>query len=1016
MPQFPTKYTNRQLVEQLYSTKDPSQVNQYQSALQDVQKSPQGADVASYLLQHSSKNCRYFGALTFSVVILNNVFDEGEITQIRNILHSHIQKLVQDESSIPSNMFILRKLFSNLHLLYSKYPHAYRYPIIGFCQALTNLTEPIDTMLEKMTLSQLDLLLAFSSTFVEDIFRTNLNVSDMHRLVYEELFPVFVTIYKNLSFLRVNKNLPYALEIHSLKTLSAWMLYISNVNGEVRYESQLVSSLTSYAYEYFTFQFRDDNEEYLSRVHISLRIFGDIFETNPGLLTMDEKQAIVAMLFDLDAWGTQFLQKIVLTEKRHEHEEEVNAYVDLTLTVLQYNMIKISKSILDASTQNIIHIALLLSDLNGAQFEDDFVSERMLEFWEELTNVYIDSDDIFETLFENTDPQFRESFERRRLEIFRQVCQIYWKKSHIPRYEIYTSSKAEFVSYRRAVSDFFLVAYSFLKAGLYKMLCDSLIPSLKGTSQDAAFIDVEATLFLLYNINDDSVYFESQANILLPFSAMIMQSDLMARLHELNIEEPSNRLPISTFVQYLSSNVFYFQTNEGSIHLGQVFDFIFQIIVSNDHSLSLLASKTATRLCEKCSRHLIQFLPNLEVIIFEMLKNPSTDGLIRLRMFNAFSVVARTIDDEDQFSKILLGLVTELRRTSEYVLQGIEQCGSLAEVQEEYLVSLLSCLVGVAKGSSLPDELRDTMSDETAELYRIYWQQDPVGIKPTVLSIFRFFLIDNKVVRQNPIIVEKSTLVLKAGFGEELGGPFDFGQDTVLELVETIMNDLRNPNAVPFVFGLIESFINVNFRTLTTALVDRLVDQVFVNNFDFLKSDPDLLKGTIDVFTKFVECKPALIIHSDFFKAMILPCAAEGLHANELFIIKSISKFWTQLLNMKKGNEEDKNLILSLLTNSNWGQSLSRNLIESFLKAPRSNLEPFYSLFRTLIAKFPMNFKLWLLEVVRLESIPKMPTIKERETFVNQLMVTRGRRTANDVLKAFWLKCNGLVEYNSGAL
>lgn len=947
------------------------------------------------------------------------MFEEAQINQIRDILHSHILNMVLDESSISSNMFILRKLFSNLHLLYSKYPHTYRYPILRFAQTISGLTEPIDNILTLMTISQLDLLLVFSSTFVEDIFRTSINISDMHRLVYEELFPVFVTIFKNLSISKANGTLPYDLELQSLKTLASWMSYISNVNGEVRYESQLVSSLSNYAFGYFITQLQEDDEEYFSRILLSLQIFGDIFETNPGLLAMDEKQAIVKMLFGLNNWGAHFLRQIVLTDKRLEHEEEVNAYVDLVLNVLQFNMIKITKSILDDSTHNIIETVLLLSDLNGACFEDDSVSERMLEFWEELTNVYIDSADIFEALFEQTSaPQFRKTFEHRRLQIVQQACQIYWKKCHIPLYEVYSSAKAEFDSYRRAISDFYIVAYSFLKTDLYRMLCDSLILHLQDKSQEAiqSLIDVEATLYLLFNINDDAVYFESQANVLIPFSARVMQSDLMGRLHELKINEPSNRLPISTFVQYLSSNVFYFQTDQGSTHLGDVLDFIFQIIVSNDYSLSLLASKTATRLCEKCSRYLIQFLPNLELIIFEMLKNISTDGLIRLRMFHAFSVVARTIDNEDQFCKILLSLVNELRRTSEFVLQEVDQSGSLSDVQEEYLVSLLSCLVGVAKGSSLPDELRDAMSEDSMELYRLYWRQDLAGVKPIVLSILRLFLIDNKVTMQNSIIVEKSVSIIKAGFGEELGGPFDFGQDTVLELVETIMNNLRNANAVPFVLSLIECFVNVNFRVLSTNQVDRLVEGVFTRNLDFLKSDPDLLKGTIDVFTKFVECKPALIIYSTFFKSVVLPCAAEGLQASELFIIKSISKFWTNLLNLKKGMEEDKNLVLSLLTQYNWGRALSGTLLMSFLRAPRSNLEPFYSLFRALIAKDPINFKLWLIEIVRVEPIPKVPNVKDRETFVNQLMLTRGRRTANDVLKAFWLKSNGLVEYNSGAL
>ncbi|RKP31946.1 hypothetical protein METBISCDRAFT_12921, partial [Metschnikowia bicuspidata] len=984
-----------------------------QTSLQEVQKSPQGAAVASYLLHVPSRNCKYFGALTYSVVIQNNALEDDQVRSLVDLLYTHIIDLISNEEFIPSHMFIVQKLFSGLLFLYTKYPQAHGNPVAAFANSLVKRVEPLEVQLRTLTAPQLDLFLVFFATLIEDIVRANSSTSAVHRSVFEDLFPILISTFEYLSYLKSQNRLLHALDMQSLKSLSAWMSYISNINAEIRYEPPHITVLTLYVFLYFKTLFQSDSEEYLMGIQLSLRILGDIFETNPRLLTPDEKLAILHLLFDPEAWGMRFIREILLSEKRRDHEEKANAYVDLALAVLQYNMIKISKSLLEIATQNIIRTALLLTSSDDALFVDDPASERMLEFWEELTNVHVNSVELFDTLFElKNNPVFRALFEEQPLLMLKQVCRIYWKKIHIPSFAEYTSVKAEFNSYRRAVADFFLVAYSFLNVSLYSDLCEALIlqSSLSGSYQSLA--DVEAALFLLYNINDDAVYFDSQANVLLPFATQIMQSNLIQRFRDLRIDDPANRLPISTFVQYLSSNVFFFETDEGSVHLGQVFDIVFQIIISNDHSLSLLASKTATRLCEKCSRHLVQFLPNLEVIIFEMLKNTNTEGLIRLRMFNAYTVVARTINNEELFCQILHAMVTQIHNTANIILQEVEQSGPCSDPQEEYLVSLLSCLVGVAKGCTLSDEFRDSMSEEQANFYREYWHRDPANIKRLVLSIFRLFLVDKKVISQIPIVVEKCCLVVKSGFGE-LGGPFDFGQDVVLDLVETIMEQLRNPNAVPYVFSLIESFINVNFRSIGVEQVKRLTNGLFEKHLDFLKSDPDLLKGAIDVFTALIDCKPSLIIGSEFFKNIILLCAVEGLHANELFIIKSVSKFWTQLLNLKKGTQEDQQVVLGLMYDTNWGLTLSRNLVLSFLAAPRSNLEPLYTIFRSLIAKYPLNFKSWLIEVVQQEPVLKLAESKERENFVNQLVLTRGRRPANDVLKAFWLKCNRLVEYNS---
>jgi len=75
-----------QLVKQLYQPGDPRSITQIQAHLQELQRGPEGWQMAGALLMSKDTNCRFFGALTFTVKLNNDNSAELDSGQVRDML------------------------------------------------------------------------------------------------------------------------------------------------------------------------------------------------------------------------------------------------------------------------------------------------------------------------------------------------------------------------------------------------------------------------------------------------------------------------------------------------------------------------------------------------------------------------------------------------------------------------------------------------------------------------------------------------------------------------------------------------------------------------------------------------------------------------------------------------------------------------------------------------------------------------------------------------------------------
>lgn len=955
------------------------EVQNLQKLLQQVQRSPQGYQVAQELLNVSSPNCRFFGALTFSVVIRNSRnLTEDQLLQLVNTLEHHVVKLFTESSTV--NGFIIKKLLSNLLLLFIQIHQSYTNPLLSLALKFGGSSSLSD--------SQISVLLNFSAIIVEELSREQTLHTSVHKRVFENLFPETVSL---LSVVIQRRPL---LDYQCLTCLNSWVTYIvvAEDGSEIRYTPEITEPVIQFIFTFFepASTFRNASQLNVETVHKAITVMSEIFDINPRMLSPAYRTSFRRILFDKDQWGANMIEDINSLDTS-EYVDEIGTFTNLVVSFILVDMLQLARTLLSPETSYTLKLLMLLTDIPGIPAEDEPVSGQMLTLWEDLANVFIDDSETFESMFNlETNPVSKAHFESTRNDMFTSVCLIYWKKIRLPSSEVLANSGPEFNAFRSNVADFFIAVYSLITLPFFEQLLIDVVNNLHSRNEQDIPLKLESTIYLLYKIADDMSFYENQCNALLPSINSIYSGGI------LDILMGIDRALKPTFVRFLSATQFFLKTSQGTPYLGKILDFLFLIIFSDDSNLSLIASRTILTLCQECRENLTEFLPVLEEILGEMLKSESIDNLIRQRLFNAYVSVAQMLKNPETIATTLLNLLNAIRHQFTAFM---ELHKSLNSEQEDYVISLLSCVNEVGKACQLPEELEDFYTAEQATQVNMYWESDPLTIKTLVLQIVEDF---SRHFPSHAIVTEKCCLILRSGIGEPINGPFQFLFDLILLYMIAAM-DREVANVVPHIFGLLEKYVLVNYKSLPTETLEAVIQRIFTSHLEFIKTEPDMVLSSVQLFATMLEKSPSSLVKLDTFKLSVVPLALDSLIAQETFILKAASKLWIHLLTLRRATKEDQDSVRYLMTNSGVGQVLTRNLLSSFLSSPRSNLEYYYPVFRNLIGKYPLEFKQWMAEQ------------NADQAFINKLMITRGQRSANEVLKTLWMDVNHLTDYNSNS-
>lgn len=997
----------------LYSTSNTETVKYIQEELQSIQRSHDGRTLANALLNESDNTSQYFGALTYAVYINTHVLkDHIDVESISDEMFGHVLRI-----PLRGGMFIIRKLLSNFSVLYLN----------------TALADPVSKLLLQLHISPLQLpteeqvvlLSLLITTIAEDLANPSRagtkSSDDIHRNVFPHLLQLVETFMdNNTTSLSVRSAL--------LDAINAWVVYISNAeaNSSERYTEADTEILMRWLLAQFTLN--SDIDAHMQILNKAFSTLSEVVELNPRMCN-PFKEKIQFVLFGPSQFGVQFIMAIILNNDAfEEYSSEASNFVNLLCTFFTYNLVYISRNILEPNVDSMLSVMLELTNHPSRPIVEEKVSEQLLPSWEELVNVYIDDQDILADLHKDA----LEAFMARRNEILGKVTEIYWRKSHF----IDNLSRSEFIQYRHEIAELFIVLYSLLGNSLYATLCDNIADKLQQKSPEVV-LDLEASLYLLSKITEDLSFYDDESyEELTPLINQLFQHNMI------DVVEQTLSLPATerttaateqvniTLLNFLSYIPFFFKSSSGDIHLRPTFNFLFSIILGhhtlqlvNHHNLSLVASKTVLKICQGSKEKLTTFLPNLETILYEMLSNHSMDNLIRERMTNSYISIALTLKDPVQFGMAISSVLEKIHGLTTKAFNGeinVPQDMSPAEIQkavEDYCVSLLACVNEIGAASQIPEDLDDFFTTEQVNLVNAYWQQDPLNIKARVLETVNNYSLSHPVLSRSAIVTELCCNILKLGLGEAVDGPFRFSLELLVSYVISKVPHCA-PSSIANVYGLAQCVVVTNGKNIGSDVISNLVDKIFVSWRQSAEGDIEWVKCCLDFFTAILEKYPRLLLGLHVFQTDVVMFALELFKFSEVFVVKSTVKFWSTLVTMKKGSREDQNYVLDLLQSLNIGghnlcYHLIGNLLMSFLNSPRSNLDRFYHLFRNLVGKIPMVFKQSLVAVFDTNTalIGDRLSQEQLRKFIGQLMLTRGQRQAHDVLRNFWLDYNGLQDF-----
>ncbi|KAG7711420.1 hypothetical protein KL950_000062 [Ogataea haglerorum] len=948
-------------------------------------------------------NCKFFGALTYTVNLnfhggeLTKKENEQQLNQIRIALLNQVLQLINDDAVLQSGMFVVKKMLSNLSLMFMNSSGTWCNPLLTLINCIvcnqvsdSNIAnDQIDEALSRLPSPKAYVLLLFVQILAEELVKkeaTNVSNVQTHNLVHQHLFPTsqkLMTAFINLS--------PERKLIETwLDCLVSWVGYASKAefDSTERYD---LTGLLSICISLVT------NTDYAISQK-AIETLSEALETNATFFNSQLKADLLSILF-----GEVGLQYVNYFSSQQD-EKSVADFARLIIAFLDTDLNALVLKLTNDENEYIFDFLLVLTDYPGIPIEEESVSRELADFWLRFADYCICEDTTLQTLLHDK-PGGHEALSEKIRALFEKVTQIYWKKAHVPEdEEDFSQYKQEFALYRRDIGDLFESVYPLLKLPLII----SLLITIEKSIQIGKPADIEPSLYLVTYISKDFGDGEVDPQLVQHLGS-ILDANLLPIV--LQMKTDRFRYLVSTTIQFFSSADWFYKTDAAIKYLPQILSFLFDCMI-NTNIYQLSSSKAISNICSQCRYSLIEFLPSFETMTTEMINNIAIDPVVRQRIINAYASIIEGVKDPVIQGEHLFKLFDLLDKKSVSVFA--ELATANAEEREkmvDYLTSLMSSVSAVGKGMQLPDEVDGYYTKEQEMKVHEYWTTDPLGIHSKLLTIITNFTMTNEVLSENYQIIEEAANLFKCGLTESLPGPFVFDCATILQFIVTKFSSLKKSHAYPLLYSLLNSVVTAHYRTLDLEVLHGTVNTIFLSNLPVIEDDPDLVQSSLNLFSTMLTTRPSLLLSNENLLMTVLEFAFRHLGSNERFVLKALEKFWTRFITLRKGDRQDTVMVKRLFNETKLGYVLTFNVLKYMFATQRSNLETFIEIIKQLVAKYPLMMNKWLQAAFPKLNEEREKKIENWEIFVKKVMLTRGTRSANDLIKDFWLEVNGLINY-----
>ncbi|SSD59616.1 uncharacterized protein SCODWIG_01377 [Saccharomycodes ludwigii] len=314
-----------------------------------------------------------------------------------------------------------------------------------------------------------------------------------------------------------------------------------------------------------------------------------------------------------------------------------------------------------------------------------------------------------------------------------------------------------------------------------------------------------------------------------------------------------------------------------------------------------------------------------------------------------------------------------------------------------------------------------------------FWIENSKPICGKVLALMNCIFTNYPRSNKDSEFIEVSCLIMGKNFSATtaVGGdkgiedrnvfPFKFEIDEAMQFIETRIAQCEMSTCFAYIEYLIEvitRFLIYN-KNLDVQKFDFILENFFYRYYQqYIVNDPDLIQHTCAYINSVLELIPDVVLHSKVMQTSFFQNFMELLgQLRETFSIKCITKFWVKILNNRKYNQEDSKYVQNLMTDGGLGINLTQKTLCGILLCKRSDLNLYCDLLRTIIAKYPLQSKKWLIHELSndeqvLQLIPTT-TISDTKhsTFIEKLMLSHNSRNTLNAVTEWWVACTGLPTY-----
>lgn len=933
-------------------------------------------------------------------------------------------ELFEDENVTSHGAFVIKKMLSNLALIFTVSFREWTNPLDDFILSAI-LGRPIvrfgnlnsgdyndDTLVQFIQNSSpilIGTLFTFSQIIVEELTKRDVSHTDqseLHTRVHERLFATTENAIR--SILAENNSSNDQIWGIWLPCFNSWVSYASKAefDSTARYK---MTPLLRIAVE------RMSNEPIPWKTEVPERIMDSLVEAldiNSTFFVADVKNEMKALIFG--TWGRQLLGLM---------PEVSEQFARLTILLLECDMTQLAMQIANDDSSDIFEFLLKLTDFPGLPVAEETISSDFIEFWMQMVDTLTEDTERFRALLNEDEAKLSVFNEKSRI-LLNGVGQIYWRKIHIPVDENEIKGyEEEFRVFRRDVGDLFEAVYPIVRSGLYHNLSSNVLyavdefknSQVQRGNENAVLNDIEASLYLINAISEDFSD-ENAPKDVTEDVYRLFDSGMLQLVTSYRVRG-SFQYFIYTTIRFVASVSWYYGTEQGLTCLPAILNFLFDNMM-NSPTYELISSRAIAEICDSCRLSLQDTLPNFKSIVTEMIENVAVDSITRERIINSYSSIIQGVRDPQVQGEYLHRLFELLLKHSSDMLARLDSLPKEQQDQaKEYLISMISCVSEIGRGMQLPDAPEDVYTDaKELEMVSKYWTEDPLQIHSQILQIVKNFAMVSSQLSDNLKVAEEIEAIFKSGLTESMPGPFVFPPEVITQFISVKISTLKTFNTLPLLYDLYGKVVRANHRNMSAEYVGQTLEQIwggFQSKID--SSDPDVVQALIGMFAAIVGSSPAMLLcNSDLLQAVLAFCVQQ-LRSKERFVLQSLELFWTKLIYLRRGNRQDTIAIRRLFNETDLGFMLMYNLLKYLLGTQRSNISYFTEIIKSIVAKYPMLAKQWMmrsLEKINTERIESgHKAIGEYELFVKKILVTRGTRAANGLIKDFWLKTNGLIDY-----